>query len=71
MAEAVTLIAALTSAIVAIGGVAIGWRNANKVDQVHTIVNSQATKYEALARAAGFSQGQATPAPAPDPTLPQ
>jgi hypothetical protein len=55
--EAVTLIAAVTSAIVAIGGVAISWRNAGKVDAVHTLVNGQSQQLQAIAHTAGVAEG--------------
>ncbi|HLZ25663.1 MAG TPA: hypothetical protein VKQ30_26355 [Ktedonobacterales bacterium] len=55
--EAVTLISALTAAIVGIGGVVVSIINARQIQGVHTIVNSQATKFETLAQRAGFAEG--------------
>lgn len=57
--EAVTLIAALTAAVVSTVGALTAWRNAGQLNAVHTIVNSQATKFEALAQKAGFAEGTA------------
>ncbi len=74
VAEAVTLIAALTAAITAFGTIAIQWRNSAQLDKVHALVNGQSLRMETLAGAAGFSEGKAsggTPAEPPQaPTAP-
>lgn len=60
VAEAVTLLAAVTAAITAVGSVMVGWRNANQLAAVHLLVNSQASKFEQLAGQAGFASGAAS-----------
>jgi hypothetical protein len=58
--EAVTLLAAVGSLIVATCGAFVSVWNAVHLASVHTIVNSQATKFEALAKQAGFAEGTRT-----------
>ena len=57
VSEAVTLIAATGAFIVAAAGAFVSVWNAVHIQQVHVIVNSQAKKFEALARQAGFAEG--------------
>ena len=57
VAEAVTLIAAISAFFTALAAAVVSVLNAAKLDQVHTLVNSQATKFETLARSAGFAEG--------------
>jgi hypothetical protein len=69
VAEAVTLIAALGAFLVAAAGAFVSVWNAIHLAQVHTIVNSQATKFELLATRAGFAEGvSATSSPATTPS---
>lgn len=70
VSEAVTLIAAITAAIVSIlSAVAsvIGIWQGNKT---HAIVNSQADKFERLSRAAGFAEGSLSLSGEPPPLPP-
>lgn len=56
-AEIVTVIGALTAAIVSIISAYASLRNGGKLDQVHTLVNGQSTRMESLAQQTGFAQG--------------
>jgi len=59
VAEAVTLIAAVGAFVVAIAGAFVSVWNAIHIGQVHTIVNSQSTKFEELQRRVGYGEGEA------------
>jgi hypothetical protein len=53
VAEAVTLIGALTAAIVSIASAVATLRQSAKIDTVHLLVNSQSIRMERLAERAG------------------
>lgn len=56
--EAVTLMAAVGAFVVAITGAFVSVWNAIHLAQVHTLVNSMATRTEALQRDLGRAEGQ-------------
>jgi len=55
--EAATLIVAVSGLVVAVGTAFVGVWNAVHLAQVHTLVNSMATRTESLQRALGHAQG--------------
>lgn len=59
VAEAVTLIGAITAAIVSVMTAAVALRNSSRLATVHQLVNSQSEKLVALADAAGHERGVA------------
>lgn len=56
-AEIAQIIVAAATFVTALGGVLISLRNTRKIDEVHKQGNSTALRTEALARAAGVSEG--------------
>jgi len=58
VAEAVTLIASVGAFVVAVTGAFVSVWNAIHIGQVHTIVNSQSTKFEELQRRVGYGEGE-------------
>jgi len=57
VAEAVTLIGAITAAVVAIVGALASLRNGQSIGKVHDLVNGQSVRMEALATRTGFAEG--------------
>lgn len=57
VAEAVTLIGAITAAVVSIVTAFAQLRQGAKLDRVHTAVNGQSVRMELLASAAGRAEG--------------
>jgi len=55
--EAVTLIAACGAFLVSTAAAFVSVWNAVHLGQVHTIVNSQATKFEEMSRSLGHAEG--------------
>jgi hypothetical protein len=55
----VTLIGAITAAIVSIVTAFAQFRTGNKVEAVHHLVNGQSIRMEQLARATGVAEGRA------------
>jgi hypothetical protein len=56
----VTLIGAITAAIVSIVTALAQLRSAAKLDEVHHLVNGQSVRMEILARATGVAEGRST-----------
>lgn len=57
-AELATLLAAAGGFLVALAGAFVSVWNAVHISKVHTIVNSQATKMEAMSQRVGFAEGR-------------
>jgi len=57
VAEALTLIGAITAAVVAIVGALASLRNGQGIAKVHDLVNGQSVRMEALAQRTGFAEG--------------